>query len=438
MKGKEKKVKKLTKLGLCLWCGLVVAIMPTVMAEDNDAVATCDTTEVGKPCYDSAKQNFFANGKAITITEKDGNTIISWDGGSQKVDASVNVFGGMHDNDTAVTSNITMNGGQVHNIFGGGLHKSHVTTANVTVTGGKLTGSILGGGASSFETDTDSNPWYSGDPKASPTKVDVAYVTVTGGTGLTPSSSDPSSAIYGGGEGISYTGETHVTVTGGEFALVVAAGVNGYTGPSELKITGGEFTDVQHGMRGTIEDSNIEITGGTITTVWVGMPTATFVEGNTATLSIEENAKVNELKYEASGKDNASVAYVESAVTTVNEDIKSNAVVLVNLTFHCLDEDEVVSIAKGSKLTADGIAELLSIVADGYKVDGYYIDADYTEEFDLTQTFDNDTDIYVKVSKIEDAANPDTSDINVLLLSVIVATGIAGVCYVKKQAIAKN
>ena len=79
----------------------------------------------------SSNPFFFANGTPITISESGDGTVITWADGSVEVANNTNVFGGYHDDDTAVETSIVMNGGTVNAILGGGLHKSHVTKASV-------------------------------------------------------------------------------------------------------------------------------------------------------------------------------------------------------------------------------------------------------------------------------------------------------------------
>ncbi len=302
----------------------------TTEATGNDAKVCGASTEIGIPCYDSVNKLFFANGVPIVITTDNGKTLITWKGGSQVVDDNVNVFGGAHNNEKEIpTTSITMENGKVNNIFGGGLHKSKVKTSNVIVKGGTLSGDICGGGAASFIKDDDAKTWYSSDAKNSPTIVENANVTVTGGTGVTTKSANKVSAIYGGGEGISYTKGATVKVSGGTYGFAIPGGVNGYTGNSTLDITGGTITNVQHGMRGANGDASITISDGKIDTVYVGTPANATVEkanlnitgGNVSNLKL---ATVKNAKGESSI---GTVKYNESAVKSVDSNFKSGSLV---------------------------------------------------------------------------------------------------------------
>ena len=106
------------------------------------------------PSYDSTYNNnqgaFFANGTPIIISEVDGNTIITWDGGSHIVPNTVSVFGGGNGGNYD-SSQITMESGTVQNLVAGGLgytadKSSTVTTANVIINGGTISNAVAGGG----------------------------------------------------------------------------------------------------------------------------------------------------------------------------------------------------------------------------------------------------------------------------------------------------
>lgn len=170
---------------LCLLASLVVIIS---MSTVRFAMSKAPTTE---PIYydginsvlgtDKGYSYFFANGTPITIEASGDDTLVTWDGGSQVISSKTNVFGGAHDDDTEMTTNVTMNGGHVNSIYGGGLHKSHVTKAMVKINAGTENFQVIGGGASSL---TDlcgceyQKPWYAGDANESPCRVDETEVIV--------------------------------------------------------------------------------------------------------------------------------------------------------------------------------------------------------------------------------------------------------------------
>lgn len=107
-----------------------------------------------EPNYDESVKAFFANGTPVTVearTDGQDGALIKWDGGEKAVPADTSVFGGSHESDEKLEStNVTVNGGSLHNVFGGGLHKSSVGNSLVIINGGKFTGFIQGGGASSY------------------------------------------------------------------------------------------------------------------------------------------------------------------------------------------------------------------------------------------------------------------------------------------------
>ena len=222
----------------------------------------------------STVQFFFANGTPITIQDNPGGegALITWDNGQVVVSKLTNVFGGAHDNDTPMTTSVTMEGGTVNAVFGGGMHKSHVTEANVLLKSGVVTSQVAGGGAASFKHDCGcgyGSHWYSGDAKSSPCKVDTANVTIEDGVTVT-------GLLYGGGEGISCTGAADMTIGGGTFTscYVVAGGSNGYTGAGRLTINGGDFKVVQGVNRGSMDSIAMFINGGRIANLYIGGETS--------------------------------------------------------------------------------------------------------------------------------------------------------------------
>lgn len=273
---------------------------------------------------------FFAKGTPITISAKADGTAgatITWAGGSCDVPANTNVFGGGHDDDTFYpSSSITVNGGTVRNVLGGGLHKSHVGTSSVVVNGGNLV-AVQGGGASSLTHDcgcTNASPWYSGDATLSPCRVDSASVTINGGA--------ISSAVYGGGEGISYTGSATVNILAGDCsrAWVTAGGSNGHTGSGTVNISGGTVNIVQGVNRGSMNASAVNVTGGTVSKVYAGGETGdSGVTGTVAQAAVSvTGGTVTQLQSGTSGgvelgsagdpgTTNLSVQYTEGTVTNV-------------------------------------------------------------------------------------------------------------------------
>lgn len=271
---------------------LMLTLVPTL------ALAEETTANLEPPRYYDGVDNrlgtatkafFFANGTPITIeapAEGKEGALITWEGGSQEVSAATNVFGGAHNNDTAMTTSVTMTGGTVNAVFGGGMHKSHVTQSNVLLKAGVITSQVAGGGASSFATGCGcdyTSGYYAGDAKASPCQVDEANVIVEDGVTV-------NSLLYGGGEGISCTKVANMTIQGGTFTScwVVAGGSNGYTGAGNLTINGGEFKVVQGVNRGSMDSIDMDINGGTFANLYIGGET-----GDTGVTGVYETASAD-------------------------------------------------------------------------------------------------------------------------------------------------
>lgn len=388
--------------------------------------------EESKVSYDEVNNLFFAKGTAITINQRDdgeNGALITWDGGSQLVGPKINVFGGDHNSDVVYdTTNITMNGGTVQNIFGGGLHKSTVKTSNITVNNGKAT-YVSGGGASSLIKDSEAPKYYAGDPKNSPTVVENTNVVINNGTFY---------IVYGGGEGISNTGTAKVTFNNGTASYVIAGGANGYTGKSSVLVEGGKIGILQSVNRGSMDKAETTITGGTVTNAYVGGDASdSGVTGTIASANMEvTGGKVMNLAVGtnggASAKDVASVSYTEGTVENVDETTfdESNVAVNVVITINVMGQEESIEVPRGSRLSDEEIEQLKNLNLEelgltGYSLLGYYSDSAFTNEFDFTLPFEENTTIFMKVGKkqvvdVDDVdkvdntqeivENPETSD----------------------------
>lgn len=209
------------------------------------------------------KYNFFANGTSITINAREDGVEgakITWDGGEMLVSGNTNIFGGSHDSEEVIANtSITMYGGKVRNIFGGGLHKSNVTNASIVIYGGTPL-SVNGGGASSASWTTCHQPWYATSDINAINKVENTTVVLNGGA---------SGTVYGGNEGMGYTGNVKLIINDGTWGWVTAGAANGYTGTATTEINGGTITVLQSVNRGTTESANMVVNGGAIDTVYV-------------------------------------------------------------------------------------------------------------------------------------------------------------------------
>ena len=214
----------------------------------------------------------FANGTPITVKTEGDKVVVeySFEGQTKKLDtqedipANVTIFGGSHNKEgTLQSSEVIIDGVKVHGVFGGGLHKSHVETATVTVKGTADINFVQGGGASSFKGLEDDCEWYSGNTENAITRVDEATVKIEGdGCDI--------GTVFGGGEGISSTGNTEIKINGGNIAFVGAGGSNGYTGSATVNINGGNIDKVQSVNRGTMDSAEFNVSGGTIEKFYIG------------------------------------------------------------------------------------------------------------------------------------------------------------------------
>lgn len=250
------------------------------------------------PVYDGTFNNnqgaFFANGTPIVISEVDGNTTITWDGGSQIVPNTVSVFGGGNGSNYE-SSQITMENGIVQNLVAGGLgytadKSSTVTNANVIINGGTISNAVAGGGYFNAKVNKSNIQMNGGtaltvqgggmasgkidgvnysvgtkeDSENSPNRTEIANVTISGGK--------VTYGVFGGGQGYSYTGTVNLTISDGDMSnsYVTAGGSNGYTGTANVKLTGGKIGVYQSVNRGTLDNATVRVAGSTIGKFYVG------------------------------------------------------------------------------------------------------------------------------------------------------------------------
>ena len=268
-------------------------------------------TPVYDGTFNGGKGALFANGTSITISEVSGDTVVSWDGGSQIVPPTVRIFGGGTNGTSFSSSQITMESGTVNVIYGGGFSTNSnqiatINEANVVFEGGTVSGSIYCGGLL-YTTTNKTNVVVNGGtvdavlgggsayaviggveystgneehPEESFTRVNEANLTVNGGI---------IDSLWGGGQGYSYTGNSIVTINGDpQINYVTGGGSNGYTGSSSLFVNGGTIGVLQTVNRGTVDNSEVYISGGTITDLYVGGEDASDVTGtvNNAVLNV--------------------------------------------------------------------------------------------------------------------------------------------------------
>ena len=250
------------------------------------------------PVYDETFNNnqgaFYANGTPIVISEIDGNTTITWDGGKQTVTNTVSVFGGGNGGNYEL-SQITMESGTVQNLVAGGIgftadKPSTVTNANVTINGGLISNAVTGGGYFNAKVNNSNIQMNGGtaltvqgggmasgkidgvnysvgtkeDSISSPNRTETANITISGGK--------ITYGIFGGGQGYSYTGTANLKISDGDISgsYVTAGGSNGYTSSANVKLTGGKIGVYQTVNRGTLNTAIVKVAGTSIGKFYVG------------------------------------------------------------------------------------------------------------------------------------------------------------------------
>lgn len=406
-----------------------------------------------EPNYDESVKAFFANGTPVTVEARtDGydGALIKWDGGEKAVPADTSVFGGSHASDEKLEStNVTVNGGSLHNVFGGGLHKSSVGNSLVIINGGKFTGFIQGGGASSY-TATCGHTQYAGDKDGATTVVDNAIVVINGG--------EIAKDVFGGGEGISYTKKASVTVNKsftGNIRYVTLGGSNGYTDDATALLKGGKIKVLQSVNRGFMETAEITVNGAEIENAYAS------AEGDDQKLGVNKKAVINiisgKVKNVAPGQkgtpnenaaDISEISYVEGTVvnepTNFNED---KVTVNINLTLKSDEFADTIQIPKGTTFTDDELQKIIDEInnelkEDKMKFEGFFKDKELKNKFDFSEEINADTTIYLKLVEIKaetsnKEANPQTSDMNLALILTTLGLASVGAVLVSRKKLAK-
>ncbi len=406
-----------------------------------------------EPNYDESVKAFFANGTPVTVearTDGQDGALIKWDGGEKAVPADTSVFGGSHESDEKLEStNVTVNGGSLHNVFGGGLHKSSVGNSLVIINGGKFTGFIQGGGASSY-TATCGHTQYAGDKDGATTVVDNAIVVINGG--------EIAKDVFGGGEGISYTKKASVTVNKsftGNIRYVTLGGSNGYTDDATALLKGGKIKVLQSVNRGFMETAEITVNGAEIENAYAS------AEGYDQKLGVNKKAVINiisgKVKNVAPGQkgtpnenaaDISEISYVEGTVvnepTNFNED---KVTVNINLTLKSDEFADTIQIPKGTTFTDDELQKIIDQInnelkEDKMKFEGFFKDKELKNKFDFSEEINADTTVYLKLVEIKaetsnKEANPQTSDMNLALILTTLGLASVGAVLVSRKKLAK-
>lgn len=406
-----------------------------------------------EPNYDESVKAFFANGTPVTVearTDGQDGALIKWDGGEKAVPADTSVFGGSHESDEKLEStNVTVNGGSLHNVFGGGLHKSSVGNSLVIINGGKFTGFIQGGGASSY-TATCGHTQYAGDKDGATTVVDNAIVVINGG--------EIAKDVFGGGEGISYTKKASVIVAKsftGNIRYLTLGGSNGYTDDATALLLGGKIKVLQSVNRGFMETAEITVNGAEIENAYAS------AEGDNQKLGVNKKAVINiisgKVKNVAPGQkgtpnenaaDISEISYVEG--TVVNEPTNFNeekVTVNINLTLKSDEFADTIQIPKGTTFTDDELQKIIDEInnelkEDKMKFEGFFKDKELKNKFDFSEEINADTTIYLKLVEIKAEVsnkekNPQTSDMNLALILTTLGLASVGAVLVSRKKLAK-
>lgn len=104
-----------------------------------------------------------------------------------------------------------------------------------------------------------------------------------------------------------------------------------------------------------------------------------------------------------------------------------------------------IVVPKGTTFDEDVIADLNKLIGeeeDGYKLEGYYLDKELKTKADFTKAFQENTTLYMNFVKVEakgnntETKNPQTSDINlVLILSAIALASAGAALSIKKRTV---
>lgn len=205
----------------------------------------------------------------------------------------------------------------------------------------------------------------------------------------------------------SYDGATvildNVSVTGFRYGGVLANG-----GTIEVR-------NLHLGYNGTGANNGIEIDKGSAAT---NNPTLVMngtlkSDTNENVVRVAENGSLTEFTITNTPNTTNKVVLAEGSVvlTDENNNVISETEVPDKVTVNADSQKVIVTIFanndvnritvdKGTKITADLLKSHLTI-AKGYQLNGFFTDAQYTNEFDFNKTIDVDTSIYAKISKIE-------------------------------------
>lgn len=230
-----------------------------------------DYTTSNTPTYNSESNIFVANGTPITISEKDGATVVTWDGGEQAINSETTVIGGYYNPATEsgttidlTQTSVTMNSGTVGYIVGGNVvdknyanyDKIHVGTINIDINGGTIKEVSAVSVANKAANVALSASYYSKMEQfyyADNVKIDIANSTVTERVYVS------SSYTY------AKTVEVNVdnsVLKDGYYALAI--GTNGKVDNYIVNINDSTVDSINAGFRAMVDTMKVNVTGKSV------------------------------------------------------------------------------------------------------------------------------------------------------------------------------
>lgn len=188
-----------------------------------------------------------------------------------------------------------------------------------------------------------------------------------------------------------------------------------------------EIIDLHLGTNGTGANNGIEIDQGAAVT---SKPTLTM--NGSLTSDSKENVvrpatNGNLIEFTITNTESTTnkvvIAGDKVVLTDENNNVISESTIPDNVTTNTDEKKVIVTIIKGgkvvkqitvdegTKVTKDLLKEDLKI-EEGYEIEGFYTDQEYTSKFNFEKELTSDTTIYVKISKIE-TEKPETIPDNI-------------------------
>ena len=176
-----------------------------------------------------------------------------------------------------------------------------------------------------------------------------------------------------------------------------------------------EIRDLHLGYNGTSENNGIEIDKGASAT---NNPTLTMngtltSESNQNVVRPAENGNLTEFTINNTENTTNKVVIAGDKVVLVddNNNVISESGLPEKVTANADEENVIVSLVVGEdtkritinkdkQVTSDLLESYIEL-DDGYKIDGYFTDEEYKNEFDFNTKLNSDTTIYVKIAKVE-------------------------------------